>query len=187
MSEGEKLHRLLEYIAKTGEKSYLYEDLIPAFSYGMFKKPNEKEIERLCAILINDELVVDAPGKKSGGIAIKPQAVAAYYANKYFQEEEQPKVSGSAVLRVLIIGGVVAGAFFWVGYTAWERGSKLNAAEENLQQDAVRDQQRLKTIESITASRDSLRGQIKALRTEIDNLKKAAAEAKSAPAKRKRK
>jgi len=185
MSEGEKLHRLLEFMAKTGEKTYLYEELIPAFSYGIFKKPNEKEIERLCGILIQDELVVDAPGKKSGGIAIKPQAVAAFYANKYYQEEEQPKVSSAAVLKAVVIIGVIAGGFLWLGYVSWERGEKIKVAEERLQQDALRDQERLKKIESLTLSRDSLRTQVQKLRTEIDNLKKAA-EKKPAPVKKKK-
>ena len=186
MSEGEKLHRLLEFIAKTGEKSYSYEDLIPAFNYGVFKKPNEKEIERLCAILINDELVVDAPDKKSGGINVKPQAVAAYYANKYFQEEEQPKYSGTAILRVVGMVGLIAVGFLWVGYVTYSRGLKLKSAKENLQQDSVRDLNRLKQIESLTASRDSLRNLVKALRVENENLKKPV-EKKPTPAKPKRK
>ena len=111
MSEGEKLHRLLEFMAKTGQKSYTYDELIPAYTYGIFKKPNEKEIERLCAVLINDELVSDAPTSKSGGIAVKPQAIAAYYAKKYFQEEEKPGFSISAILIAVIIVGLVVGAY----------------------------------------------------------------------------
>ena len=180
------MHRLLEFIAKTGEKSYTYEDLIPSFRYGVFKKPNEKEIERLCAILIQDELVVDAPGKNSGGIAIKPQAVAAYYANKYFTEEERPQVSSAAVLRVVVVVGIIVGGFSWLGYVAYERGEKLKSAEENLQNNVIRDQERLKEIERLSASRDSLRNQVKIQRKEIENLKKPV-EKKPTPAKPKRK
>ena len=40
MTEGEKLHRLLKFIVKTGLNTYEYDELIPAFKYGIFKKPN---------------------------------------------------------------------------------------------------------------------------------------------------
>ena len=78
MSEGEKIHSLLKYIVKTGQTTYEYDELIPAFKYGFFKKPNAKEIERLCAAMIFDGLVANSPGKNSGGISIKPQAIEAY-------------------------------------------------------------------------------------------------------------
>ena len=178
MSEGEKLHRLLEFIAKTDQQSYDYDELIPAYKYGFFKKPNIKEIERLCRILVNDELLSDSPGKKTGGIEVKPQAIAAYYANRYFQKEEAG-YSSSAILRGAIIGGLVLGGLVWLGYIVYERGENLQNAEEKIQnaelkiqQAEVLNQKRQRQIESLSSSKDSLLNQVKSMRTEIENLKK---------------
>ncbi len=179
MSEGEKLHRLLEFISKTDQKSYEYDELIPAYKYGFFKKPNVKEIERLCRILINDELLSELSGKKTGGIEVKPQAIAAYYANRYFQKEEKPGYSSSAILSGIIIGGLVLGGLVWLGYMIYERGERLQSAEEKIQkaeqriqQAEVLDQKKQRQIESLSSSKDSLLNQVKTMRTEIENLKK---------------
>ena len=179
MSEGEKLHRLLEFIAKTDQQSYDYDELIPAYKYGFFKKPNVKEIERLCTLLIQDELLLGTPGNKSGGITVKPQAIAAYYANKYFQKEEEAGYSSSTILRGVIIGGLVLGGLMWLGYIVYERGENLQNAEEKIQnaelkiqQAEAQNQKRQRQIESLSSSKDSLLNQVKSMRTEIENLKK---------------
>ena len=174
MTEGEKLHRLLKFIVKTGLNTYEYDELIPAFKYGIFKKPNAKEIERLCSMLIFDGLVLNSPGKKSGGISIKPQAIEAYYGGKYFEEKEEEGYSSSAILGAVVIGGAVAGGLLWLGYLSYDRGEKLKSAEKRIQTAEQLDQKRLRQIESLSAGRDSLQNHVNTMQTQIEYLKRPA-------------
>ena len=162
------------YIEKTSKKSYEYDELIPAYKYGIFKKPNVKEIARLCTVLINDGLVLDSPGKRSGGIVIKPQAIAAYFAGKYFQEEKKPGYSRTTI-QAVIAGMFVIGGGLLLGYSLYDKDEKLQKAEQIIRNMEVRDQESLKQIRSLSSTRDSLRNVIKNQRTEIENLKKPAA------------
>ena len=175
MSEGEKIHSLLKYIVKTGQTTYEYDELIPAFKYGFFKKPNAKEIERLCAAMIFDGLVANSPGKNSGGISIKPQAIEAYYGGKYFTEDEKPRYSLSAILGAVVVIAVLGG-FGWLGYMTYEQGEKLKQTEQHIQAAGELNQKRLEKIESLSAREDSLKQLVDTLRTELKNLKKSVAE-----------
>ena len=193
MSEGEKLHQLLEFMVQTGQTAYEYDELIPAFKYGVFKKPNAKEIERLCSVLIFDGLVLNAPGPKSGGISVKPQAIEAYYGKKYFEVKEKVSYSSIAVLGATVIGSALVGGFGWLGYISHDRGEKLKNAEQRIQTASELDQKRLSQIDSLSASKnslstkkDSLQKLVNNLRSEIEILKTPAPK-KPAKAKQKRK
>jgi len=172
MSEGEKLHRLLEYISTTGQSSYEYDELIPAYKYGIFKRPNVKEIERLCKVLVNDDLVTDLEGRKSGGIVIKPQAIAAFYAGKYFQEEEDAGYSSSSILGAVVVGLLVVGGGLWLGYQVYDRGKKLQEAQQTIQRLELRDVEKQAKIGSLTISKDSLQNLVTTMSKEIEDLKK---------------
>lgn len=174
MSEEEKIHRLLKYIVKTGQTTYEYDELIPAFSYGLFRKPNVKEIERLCQAMIFDGLVSDSPGKNFGGIAIKPHAIEAYYGNKYFTESEKPGYSLKAVAG-LFIGLGMLGGLAWLGYMTYEQGEKLKQTEQHIQAARDLNQQRLQMIDSLAAREDSLKQLVDTLRSELHSLKQSVA------------
>lgn len=180
MSEGEKIHRILKFIVKSGQTSYEYDELIPAFRYGLFKKPNVKEIERLCAAMIFDGLVTNAPGKKYGGIAIKPQAIEAYYGNKYFTESEKPRVSSTAVLGVLIVITMLGG-IAWLGFVSYKQGEELRQTEAEMKRTEDLNMRHLQRIDSLSDREDSLKQLVDTLRAELQGLKNAM---KEAPAKK---
>jgi len=172
MSEGEKIHRILKYIVKSGLTTYEYDELIPAFRYGLFKKPNVKEIERLCAAMIFDGLVSNSPGKNYGGIAVKPQAIEAYYGNKYFTESEKPKYSLPAILGVMLVVGMLGG-IAWLGYMSYEQGKELRQTEGEVQAATELSRLRMLKIDSLAHREDSLKQLVDTLRAELHGLKKA--------------
>ena len=169
MSEGEKLHRLLEFMATTGQKSYTYEELIPAYKYGLFKQPNTTEIQRLCHILLTDELVTDGTQSGHPGITVKPAADAAYYSNKYFQPEEgRSGISVSVVQVLLFVGGVVVASAIWYFYMISDRNRRIDEA-------AAIDQTRLQQVEILSKKKDSLQNVVKNISAELAKAKKATA------------
>lgn len=185
MSEEEKIHRLLKYIVKTGQTTYEYDELIPAFSYGLFRKPNVKEIERLCQAMIFDGLVSDSPGKKYGGIAVKPQAIEAYYGGKYFTEAEKPGYSLGALAALFVGVGMLAG-LAWLGYMTYQQGQQLKQTEQHIQTARDLNQQRLRMIDSLASPEDSLKQLVDTLRAELHSLKQTLKEEAAAKGKKKK-
>ncbi|MDZ4714373.1 MAG: hypothetical protein SH819_02800 [Cytophagales bacterium] len=175
MSEREKLHRLLKFIIESGRETYSYDELIPAFKYGLFKKPNEKEIERLCAHLISEGLVANAPALKPGGITLKAPGLEAFYAGKYHDEEEEaPGYSSAAVLGALLIAFLVIGGAGWLWYIGHQRGQLLQEAEGKTRAAEQMYMQQMHRMDSLKIEKDSLQGVVNKLRKEVEELKKPA-------------
>ncbi len=185
MSEGEKIHRILKYIVKSGQTTYEYDELVAAFRYGLFKKPNVKEIERLCGAMIFDGLVTNAPGKNYGGIAIKPQALEAFYGNKYFTESEKPRYSLSAILGVMLVVGMLGG-IGWLGYMTYAQGNELQQTEQEILRAEKLNQFRLQKIDSLSHREDSLKQLVDTLRAELHGLKQAIKEDAASKGKKRR-
>lgn len=81
MTEEQKVHRLLEFMAKTGEYHWSPETLMPAFDNLL----NESEIEYLCLILIDNGDVNDNRTKDGFAIGFSERSKSVFHGKKYLK------------------------------------------------------------------------------------------------------
>ncbi len=136
MSDGEKLHKILEFMFKVHaivihaepvistharKSTYTHEQLLEVFKPRLFKKRiTINEISRLCAILTMDGLgtVMKKPGfeNKIGGtigISIDHVKVSEAYRDRKYLANEKPSFVDSNVIKWIVIIFAILGFFGW--------------------------------------------------------------------------
>ena len=85
MTEGEKIHRVLEHAIKTNPDQFSWnmDELTPAFDNSL----NEYEVQYLCQLLLDNGDVADCITKDGFEIGINEKSKAAFYSKKYLKNK----------------------------------------------------------------------------------------------------